>query len=172
MSKLRWERWIESSKGSRYTGRKSIAGKKNKFARTLALKEEPLQEGKARCVYSDLDLQLGLGLSLSQRPAQLSWGDFSHYFPSCPFLFPQQKQSFLLKQINFFPKGHLKSISWKARSWVSRPTIIRSCFWKPKFELLARKEMLFDLKHKNSNKSSLSPDRQGLSFPLVCDCLR
>lgn len=130
------------------------------------------QEGKARCVYSDLDLQLGLGLSLRQRPAQLSWGDFSHYFPSCPFLFPQQKQSFLLKQINFFPKGHLKSISWKARSWVSRPTIIRSCFWKPKFELLARKEMLFDLKHKNSNKSSLSPDRQGLSFPLVCDCLR
>lgn len=45
------------------------------------------------------------------------------------------------------------------------PTVIsRSCFWKPKFKSLARKELPFDLKHKNSNKSSLSPDHPGLSF--------
>lgn len=37
-----------------------------------------------------------------------------------------------------------------------------SCFWKPKFESLAR-EVPFDLKHRNSSKSALLPDQQGLS---------
>lgn len=44
------------------------------------------------------------------------------------------------------------------------PTVIsRDCFWKPKFQSLAR-QLPFDLKHKISHKSPLSPDQQGHSF--------
>lgn len=41
--------------------------------------------------------------------------------------------------------------------------ISRGGFWKPEFQSLAR-HLPLDLKHKISNKSSLSPDQQGSSF--------
>ena len=99
-----------------------------------------------------------------ERPASLSWGHLSHYFSGCLFLFLPQKWGFLLKQINFFPKGHLKSRSERLEHESEMPTVIsRGGFWKPEFQSLAR-QLPFDLKHKISNKSSLSSDQHGSSF--------
>lgn len=77
-----------------------------------------MQERKAGSIHSELDPWSGPSLSFKERPAWLSWGDFSCYFLGCPFLVPQRKWGFLLKQINFFPQRSLEKCICRARSWI------------------------------------------------------
>ena len=129
------------------------------------------REGKMQPHGSGSTVGPGLKLWEGASPAQL--GRWFLLLSGCPFLFSQQKWAFPLKQIHFFL---LLKVTWKA--YLERPdhvsdtlTIISRRFWKPQFKSPARKELPFDPKHKNSNKSSLSPDQQGLSFPSFVTAL-
>lgn len=124
-----------------------------------------MQEGKAGSISSELNHCLAWAWG-SRRASSAQLGRFFSLLFRLSILVSSAEAGFSVKQINFFsPEGHLKSVSEGPHRECEMPTVIsRSCFWKPKFKSLARKELPFDLKHKNSNKSSLSPDHPGLSF--------
>lgn len=129
-----------------------------------------MQEGKAGSIHSDLDLQSGLSLSSGKGQLGSAGEIFLVIFQVVHFRFLNRSGVFCWSKLicPCSPKGHLKSVSVGPDHESEMPTVISgSCFWKPKRESLAREELPFDLKHKNSSKSSLSPDQQGsLSFGL------